>query len=295
MKKGVLYALITAILFVTLEPVSKLIAGDVNPFAITFLRFLIGSFILIPPAIVKVRKEKLNIKAKDFIVMILLGILFICISMPLLQVSVKEATNPSLMAIIFSSNSVFTILFARFIIKEKITRNKAIALICGIIGVIFCADFTKGANVSSVILAISAALTFSLYTALSQKFTKKFGGVIQTTVVFLTGSLILLIALLVMGIDAMPKIMFTDMKTLMILLYLGFFVTGIGYFCYFKGIEKGGAIMGSLAFFIKPILTPFVALYINGVNHDWKVFVAVAFIILASYFATAKKQIMGKK
>lgn len=294
MKKGVLYALITAILFVTLEPVSKLIAGDVNPFAITFLRFLIGSLILVPPAIIKIKKEKIHITAKDLIIMILLGILFICISMPLLQVSVKEATNPSLMAIIFSSNSVFTILFARFIINEKITRNKAIALVCGIIGVIFCADFTKGANVSSVILAISAALTFSLYTALSQKFTKKFGGVIQTTVVFLTGSLILLIALLVMGIDAMPKIMFTDMKTLMILLYLGFFVTGIGYFCYFKGIEKGGAIMGSLAFFIKPILTPFVALYINGVNPDWKVFVAVVFIILASYFATAKKQI-GEK
>ena len=48
MKKGILYALITAIVFVTLEPVSKLIANDVNPYAITFWRFLIGSVILLP-------------------------------------------------------------------------------------------------------------------------------------------------------------------------------------------------------------------------------------------------------
>ena len=39
MKKGIVYALITAILFVTLEPVSKLIANDVTPYAITFWRF----------------------------------------------------------------------------------------------------------------------------------------------------------------------------------------------------------------------------------------------------------------
>lgn len=295
MKKGVLFALLTAILFVTLEPVSKLIAGRVNPYAITFLRFFIGSLILVPPAIIKIGKEKISIKLKDLLIMVSLGILFICISMVLLQVGVLEGTNPALIAIIFSSNSVFTIVFARIIVKEKITRNKAVALACGIIGVLFCVDFTTGANLSSVILSIAAALTFSLYTALSQKFTKKFGGVIQTGIVFFTGSILLLIALLVLGIDVLPAVIFTDMNVLMILLYLGIFVTGIGYLFFFKGIEKGGAIMGSLAFFIKPILTPFVSfLIVPEAKLTINVFIAVIFIILASYFAIKKKQI-GEK
>lgn len=286
MKNGFIYALITAVLFVTLEPVSKLIASDVNPYAITFWRFFIGSFILIPPAIIKLKKEKIHIGFKDFSVMTLLGILFICISMIALQLGVKKADSPSNIAIIFSSNSIFTILFAIFILKEKPNRNKIIALILGFIGVITCADLSAGTNLESVLYGVFAALTFSLYTILSQKFTKKFGGIIQTTLVFLTGSIILFIALIVLGID----ITFTpETYTLSILLYLGFLVTGVGYACYFKAIEKGGPIMASLAFFIKPILTPFVTFVINGIIPDLKVFIAVAFVVVASYFTTYKK------
>ena len=74
-----------------------------------------------------------------------------------------------------------------------------------------------------------------------------------------------------------------------ILIYLGILVTGVGYGCYFKAIEKGGPIMASLAFFIKPILTPFVTLVVNGIIPDLKVFVAVICVVLASYFATYKK------
>ena len=292
MKKGLLYALITAVLFVTLEPVSKVIAGDVNPFAITFWRFIIGSLILLPPAITKIKKESVHIGLKDLGIMTALGILFICISMIALQVGVKKADSPSLIAIIFSSNSIFTILFARLILKEKLNKNKTIALIFGIVGVLACADFSSGTNLESVLYGVFAALTFSVYTVLSQKFTKKFGGIIQTGIVFLTGSIVLLLALIVMGVDLVPT--FTPF-TLTTLWYLGFLVTGVGYACYFKAIEKGGAIMASLAFFIKPILTPFVTFFINGIVPDFKVFVAVTCIVVASYFATYNKGISKNK
>ncbi len=286
MKNGIIYVLITAVLFVTLEPVSKLIAADINPYAITFWRFIIGSLILLPLAIKKIKREKIHIGLKDMGIMIALGVLFICISMIALQVGVKKADSPSIIAIIFSSNSIFTILFAMLILKEKPNKNKIIALILGAVGVLACADLSAGTNIESVLYGVFAALTFSLYTVLSQKFTKKFGGIIQTTVVFLMGSLILLVALLFMGTD----ITFTfSPSTLGILIYLGIFVTGIGYGCYFKAIEKGGAIMASLAFFIKPILTPFVTLIVNGIVPDLKVLGAVVCVVAASYFTTYKK------
>ncbi len=288
MKKGIIYALITAVLFVTLEPVSKLIANDVTPYAITFWRFFIGSFILVPPAIAKIKREKIHITLKDIGLMTALGILFICVSMVFLQVAVKKADAPSLIAIIFSANSVFTIIFAVLLVKEeKLNRNKLIALILGVIGVIVCADFSTGTNFESVVLAILAALSFSIYTALSQKYMKKLGGVIQSCGVFLSGSIVLLIALLVIGIDVSPSFEIVDLS---ILIYLGILVTGVGYASYFLAIEKGGAIMASLAFFIKPILTPFVTLVINGIVPDAKVFLAVACIMAASYFAVYKKK-----
>lgn len=287
MKKGILYSVITAILFVTLEPVSKLIANDVNPYAITFWRFLIGGIIILPFAVSKVKKSKVKIDLKDFVLISLWGILFICISMISLQIAVKMAESPSIIAITFSSNSIFTIIFAVLILKEKLTKNKIVALVLGIIGVIFCADFSSGTNLESVLLALFSAVTFSLYTVQSRKYVKKYGSFVQSCLVFFSGSIVLLIALLILGIDvtftASPNVILT-------LCYIGTLVTGIGYICYFVAIEKGGPIMASLAFFIKPILTPFVALAVNNIVPDYKVFLAVIFIVGASYFATYKKE-----
>ena len=287
MKNSVFYTLMTATLFVTLEPVSKLIAADINPYAITFWRFLVGSLILIPFALRKIKKDKIKITGKDLGIMLLLGTLFICISMVSLQLAVKIADAPSLIAIIFSSNSIFTILFAILILKEKVTRNKLVALVFGIVGVLFCVDFSAGTNLSSVVLAVLAALSFSLYTVLGKKYTVKLSGVIQAATAFFLGSVVLLIILLIGKVDISLSL---NIKNLAIIGYLGFFVTGIGYVCYFKALEKGGAIMGSLAFFIKPILTPFVTYFINRIVPDIKTFVAVLCIVVASYFAVLKKR-----
>jgi len=291
MKKGILNALITALLFMTLEPVSKLIANDVTPYAITLWRFAIGSLILIPFAVIKIKKEKLKICKRDLLVMFLLGILFICISMISLQLGVKLAESPSLIAIIFSSNSIFTLLFAILIVKEKFTKNKAIALCLCVAGLLFCADFSQSTGWISVLLALFAALSFSLYTTLSQKFMTSLGSAVQTCGVFLFGSVSLLVVLLVAGVDIVPEF---HGNTLPILCYLGFFVTGIGYWNYFRGIEKGGAIMGSLAFFIKPILTPLSTFFINGITPDWKIFAALILIAAGSTFAIYEKQFKKK-
>lgn len=287
MKKGIFYAALTAILFVTLEPVSKLIANEISPYAMTFWRFLIGSVLLVPFAAVKVKKENIKITGKDILRMTLLGILVICLSMVVLQIAVKQADAPSLIAIIFSSNSVFTIIFSVLLIKEeKLNKNKVIALIFGVLGVVLCADFSSGTNLTSVLYTFIAALSFSLYTVLSQKYKNKTGGIVQTAGVFLAGSIVLLIILLITKQDISMPI---QPKSLLIMLYLGILVTGVGYVSYFKAMEKGGAIMASMAFFIKPILTPFVTLLVNGIKPDGKVFLAVACIVVASYFSTFRK------
>ena len=287
MKKGIFFTLVTALMFVTLEPISKLIAGDVSPYAITFWRFLIGALMLLPPAMIKVKKEGLKITGKDIVLFALLGVLLICVSMLSLQIAVKIATAPSLIAIIFSSNSIFTIVFACLLLKEKLTWNKAVALVFGVAGVAFCADFSSGTNLESVALAILAALSFSLYTALSKKYTKKFSGLIQSGFAFFIGAIVLLIVLLIIGEDLLPVI---NVMNISVVLYLGIFITGIGYLAYFKAMEHGGTMMASLAFFIKPILTPFVTWIINGIVPNIMVFVAVACIVIASCFTMYKKK-----
>ena len=292
MKKGLIYAIITALVFTTLEPVSKLIANDVAPYAITFWRFLIGAIILIPFAIIKIKKEKIHITLKDFGIMTLMGGFFICVIMILLQAAIKTTPSPAITSMVFSTNSVLTIIFSSFILKDKITKNRVTAIILCSAGILICTDFSSGTNFSSTLMAVGAALTFSLYTVFSKKYMARVGGIIQTAFTFFLGSIILLIALLVLRVDvSFPT---DNIKTISILIYLGVLVTGIGYWSYFKGIEKGGAIIGSLAFFIKPILTPFVTMFVNGIMPNASVVSALILIVIGSYFALYKKEITGE-
>lgn len=286
MQKNIIYSIITALVFTTLEPVSKLIAEDVNPYAITFWRCMIGALILMPFAIAKIKKLKIKIDAKDIGMSCLLGTVLICISLVVLQIGVKKADSPSLIAIIFSSNSVLTILFAMFLLKEKMTKRKLIAILLCVAGVLACADFSSGTNLLSIVCAIAAAMSLSLYTVLSKMYMKKYGGVIHTALSFFFGSLVLLAFLLIAGIDIIPEF---STRNISLLIYLGVIVTGVGYWAYNMAIEKGGAMMASLAFFIKPVLTPFATFLINGIVPELKVFVALVLIVCGSYFATYKK------
>ena len=214
MGKGLAYAILTALVFTTLEPVSKLIAHQVTPYAITFWRFIIGSVLLLPFAIIKIRKENIHITLKDIGIMTLMGAIFVCIIMVALQSAVKVADSPSIISMIFSTNSVFTIVFASFILKEKITKNKFAAVILCSVGIILCTDFSSGTNLTSAVLGLFAAITFSIYTALSKKYMAKIGGIIQTSITFFTGSIVLLAILIISGVDVSPEMEFKPLSIL---------------------------------------------------------------------------------
>ncbi|MDR0405906.1 MAG: DMT family transporter, partial [Clostridiales bacterium] len=275
MKKGWFYILITAAAFTTLEPVSKLISAQINPLSITFIRFFIGGVILLPFSARNMARKNLKPSGKVFLTLTLLGVLCICVSMVLLQYAVMIADSPALIAIIFSSNSVFTLLFAAWFLGDKFTPAKRAAIALCSAGVLLCADFSSGSNLLSVALAVLSALTFSLYTVLSKKYMTTLTGVIQTGFSFFIGSIVLLCVLLAAGI---PPAGGLNADNLRHLLYLGVVVTGVGYWAYFKGMEQTSAMAASLVFFIKPILTPFAAFLINGIVPNGKVFAALVLV-----------------
>lgn len=286
MKNSFIYILITAVLFTTLEPVSKLIAMDISPMAMTCIRYFIGGIILLPFAIYKMKQGNVKLCGKDYGILAFLGVLCICISMTLLQFAVKTADSPALIAIIFSSNSVFTILLAIFVLKEKFTVQKLLAVALCILGVIVCADFSSGTNLLSIVYALGAAVSFSLYTVLSKRYSKKITGMIQTSFSFFFGSLVLLAILLLTGENLFAGL--DSFKNISILLYLGIAITGVGYWAFFKALEKSSATAASTVFFIKPILAPFATFFINGIVPGYRVFLALVLVVAGSILTSVE-------
>lgn len=292
MKNGMIFTIITALLFTTHEPVSKLFANEINPYAVTAIRFFIGALFLLPFSFKELYKEKKRITKKDLGIMTALGILFICISMVLLQVGVAVADSPALIAIIFSSNSVFTILLSSIFLHDKLTKNKIIGIVLCIIAILFSADLSHGSNLLSVTLGVLSAFTFSVYTILCKKYLSHLGGVIQTGITFFMGSAILLVILAVLGIDIVGGI---SSSNILLVLYISVFVTGIGYWAYSLALKKGGPQIAAIAFFIKPILTPLATFLINGIVPDYTIILALVLMIAGVFLCSGSYDNLRQK
>lgn len=277
-----IFVIITAILFTMHEPVSKLIANEINPYALTAVRFFIGSLVCLPFSIHGIKKKNLKLSIKDFSILGGLGVLVICMSMVLLQLGVKIADSPALISILFSSNSIFTIILSTVFLKTKLTKLKVFGVILCIIGVILSMDLGSGSNALSIILAILSAILFSIYTILCKKYSTKFSGIIQSGISFFIGSSVLLIVLLVCGIDIVSGI---TLSTLPEISFLSVIVTGGGYILFFSALEKGGPHVAALTYLIKPILTPFAAWIVNDIVPKYTIIIAVVLVAVGAAFS----------
>nr|WP_320026986.1 DMT family transporter [uncultured Acetobacterium sp.] len=283
MKKVYIYVFLTGMLFGSMEVALKIGGATFNPIQLTFIRFLIGGLFLLPFAIRDLKKRQVKLTRGDMGYLFSLGFICICFSMVLFQIGLM-GINASLAALIFSINPVFTMVFAHFIVHEKFTKKKSIALTISIVGLIIVMNPQKlisgDNNIWFLLMTLVAAIAFGLYTAFGKKRIGKIGGVAQNSFSFLMGSAILLVMLIITGEPILQGI---SMETAPLLFYLGVCVTGIGYYFYLKTVEISGPSTASVAFFIKPMVAPVFAMVILGETITANIGVGLIFILFGSF------------
>lgn len=274
------FVLFTAAAFSSLEPASKLLSGQVNPLALTFYRFLIGSIMLMPIALRALRRHAIRLTEGDLTLLSAEGILCVSISMVFLQIAVYEARSAALIAVIFCSNSVFTVLLAAWILREKLNASKIIAVVLCMLGVAVNCTVSNGESVKAVLFAVLAAISMSAFTVLGRRTMNKLPPQVQVGLSFSIGTLVLAVVLACMKIPLAPP---ASVREILIVLYLGIVVTGLGYLSYFCAIEGGGAIMASMIFFIKPVLAPMMSfLFLGTLNASDTFLISVGLILAGS-------------
>lgn len=282
MKKIVSYIVLSALIFSTMEVALKIGGAHLDPFQLTFIRFMAGGLFLLPFAIKELKQKQIKLVRKDYLYLLLLGLICTCISMIFFQIGVMNS-NASTAAVIFCINPMFTITFAHFLTDEKLTKQKIIALGVSLLGIIIIINpfgISEGNTVMGMIFTLISALTFGLYSAIGKRKIEKIGGLAQTSISFLLGSAGLLVILLVTGKPIMEGI---TMNTLPVILYVGIIVTGLGYLFYFKAMEFGGAAKASIVFFLKPVFAPIVAVIMFHEIITINMYIGIAFILMGSY------------
>lgn len=292
MKKAYIFVLITALLFGSMEVSCKIGGGNLDSMQLTLIRFVIGGIVLLPFAVAEIKKNKIKIGGKDLAELVLTGTLGIPISMVLFQMGV-EITNASTASVLFCVNPVFTMVFAHFILGEKMNSRKILIMALAVIGIVFMFrpwDIQGGNNVKGMVLMVVAAFFFSMYTVSGKAVIKRIGLFAQASFSFFIGSAELLIIMLIMGRPVLHGVF----ESVPIILYTGLVVTGLGYFCYFKAIQLADATTGSYAFFLKPAIAPVFAVLILGENILWNTFAGIACVLGASLLNIVNNRIEAK-
>ena len=165
--------------------------------------------------------------------------------------------------------------------SEKMSKRKWISFILGIVAIFFMIrpwDMQEGNSVLGFSTLILAAVTFGAYTVMGKQTIARIGTFTQTSIGFFCGSAVLLIALLVTGRPVLDGVA----EELPVVIYVGVIVTGLGYLIYFLGVLYSDASTGSIAFFVKPAIAPFIAIAALHETIYWNTIVGIGLLLAGS-------------
>ncbi len=298
MNKGYLYIAGSTLLFSSMEIAIKLVSSEYNPMQLNLLRFIIGAIILAPLALKSLRKTNFKLTKESATFLAISGFLCVVVSMTFFQLAIMY-TKASTVAILFSCNAVFVIPFAYVLLKENITPLTIVSLLFSIVGILFIVNPMNLTNIPGIACALISAVSFAMYGVYGQRGRKKYGfsGVALTCLSFVAGSIELLILMWISEIPAVAQMLVADglalfadmpivqglsLHSIPSLIYLGIFVTGLGFCFYFLAMEETSASTASMVFFIKPALAPILALVVLSEGLTNNVIAGILLILVGS-------------
>lgn len=294
-----------------MEIALKSVQGVFSPIQLNLVRFFIGGLILLPIVLKNGKQPLMTKKWKSIGVFLLTGFLCVVVSMTLYQLAIMY-DEASTVAVVFSCNPVFALLFAFFILKEKISRLGFISLVISIVGLIIIVNPENLTNPLGLTLALGSALTFGLYGIVSRWGSSVTGmnGLATTCYTFLAGAIELLILVLISNINQVALLMDklewlksfaktpilhnVSLQYFWILLFICVFVTGGGFAFYFLAMERAGVSIASIVFFIKPGLAPILAMIIIGDKIAINTWIGIVVILIGSVITFIGSQLEQK-
>lgn len=259
---GALFLSIAASIWGAMYVVVKVVVEVVPPLELVWIRYVIAVITL---AIIGFyMKQSWRIAKKDWLIIFLVALFGNTISIVTQEMGTMLSTA-QMGAIITSTTPAFMVLFARLILKEKITIKKCLSIVLATIGVgiiVGSGQINVTQQLGGFYLLI-AALTWALMSVLIKKIPAQYSQVVITTYSSM-------IAVILLTPFVLPKLNNLDLSSVLHptisggLLYLGIVSTAGGFFLWNKGLQLMNASSGGLFFFFQPIVGTFLGWLLLG-------------------------------
>nr|WP_278430451.1 DMT family transporter [Brevibacillus laterosporus] len=275
---GSLYLSLAASIWGGMYVVVKVVVDFVPPLELVWFRYVIAIFALLMIGVIT--KQSWRIKKRDWLLIFIIGLIGNTISIVTQEVGTMLSTA-QMGAIITSTTPAFMVLFARIILKEKITYKKAISIILATLGVCIIvgnAHIDSSHQLGGVSLLI-AALTWSLMSVLIKRVPEQYSQIVVTSYAILVA-----IALLTpFTIGRLAKLDFQAMMHPSIwggLLYLGVISTACAFLLWNRGLQMLNASSGGLFFFFQPIVGTFLGWLLLGEQIGFSFWIGTTLIFI---------------
>jgi drug/metabolite transporter (DMT)-like permease len=259
---GALFLSLAASIWGAMYVVVKVVVEVVPPMELVWMRYVIAVITL---AIIGFSmKQSWRIAKKDWLIIFLVGLFGNTISIVTQEMGTMLSTA-QMGAIITSTTPAFMVLFARVILKEKITIKKCLSIVLATVGVgiiVGSGQIDVPQQLGGFYLLI-AALTWALMSVLVKKIPSQYSQIVITTYSSM-------VAVILLTPLVLPRLNNLDLSSVLQptisggLLYLGIVSTACGFFLWNKGLQLMNASSGGLFFFFQPIVGTFLGWLLLG-------------------------------
>ncbi len=249
---GILSGLGAASIWGGMYVVSKVVLDIIPPFSLLTLRLILG--ILVLWVWLRLR-GRTGFSRRQTLQVIGVGFVGYGVSLGFQFVGTKLSTASN-GALVTSATPAFVLLFAAWLLRERITPRRLLALALATLGVVAVID-PRTARLSSELFLgnlslVAAGLTWALYSVLVRKVTRSL-DVLSSTFVFFWGGLFISLPASAWELSTGPVGRIT-VGVLLGVLYLGVISTALAMYLWnlaFATLEAGVA---SLTFFAQPVV-----------------------------------------
>lgn len=284
---GSLYLVLASSIWGGMYVVVKVVVSVIPPLELVWLRYVVALFALL--IIGLVTRQKWRIEKRYFLIIIAIGIIGNAISIVAQETGTMLSTA-QMGAIITSSTPAFMVIFARLILKERLTLRKGISVSLATIGVLLIVgigNMSMSSKIGGIWLLI-AALTWALMSVLVKKLPSDYSQIVVTTYS-------ILVALIVLTPFVLPRLHEINISELTHptiwggLLYLGVISTAVGFLLWNRGLQMLNASNGGLFFFFQPVVGTLLGWLILGENIGVTFWIGSILILTGVLFVIKEK------
>lgn len=287
---GAIFLSLAASIWGSMYVVSKYVLDFIPPFTLVWLRYIIA-FIFLWGVIklVDCKKAQPKLQKKDWLLLVWIGFIgyFVSIGCQFIGTKLSDAHTASL---ITSATPAFIVIFARLVLKESFTVRKVLSLSTATIGVAVVVGWNTGWGnyFWGNIILIGAAITWALLSVYVKLASQKCSSLIITTYAILF-ALIFTTPCLLWETQS-NSINWGNPLIILGVLYLGIVSTAGAFLLWNAGLERMDAGVGSLFFFLQPLVGSFLGWLWLGEKLDYNFYVGGALILLAVLIVTVPQK-----